>query len=96
MSVGAKLRRLLGSVADGFVTSSAFRWTWAAPEKASVKTKLLEIRPADAHSVADMMLGQYLMAQRLVDTGGSSPFAVKYGHDEWFEDLHSYSWLTAL
>ena len=93
MSVGAKLRRLLGSVADGFVTSSAFRWTWAAPEKASVKTKLLEIRPADAHSVADMMLGQYLMAQRLVDTGGSSPFAVKYGHDEWFEDLHSYSWL---
>jgi uncharacterized heparinase superfamily protein len=87
------MRRLLGSLADGFVTSPAFRWTWSAPEKASVKQSILELRPSDSHTVSDMMDGQYLMAQRLVDTGGSSPFAVDYGTDEWFAELHSFAWV---
>ncbi len=93
MSGGPFLRHTLGAIADGFVTSPVFRWTWSAPEKGNVKRKLLEIRPADGHSVDDMMIGQYLLAQRLVDTNGTSPFAVDYGTDEWFEELHGFTWL---
>jgi len=90
---GRSLRQSLGAIADGFVTSPAFRWTWSAPDSGKIQNKLLEVRPADAHSVADMMQGQYLMAQRLVDTGGTSPFAVDYGTKEWSDELHSFSWL---
>lgn len=93
MSGGPFLRRTLGAIADGFVTSPVFRWTWSAPGRGNVKHKLLEIRPADAYNVADMMIGQYLLAQRLVDTGGTTPFAVDYASDEWFDELHSFSWL---
>lgn len=93
MSGGPFLRRTLGAIADGLITSPAFRWAWAAPEKGDVKHKLLEIRPADAYNVADMMIGQYLLAQRLVDTGGTTPFAVDYASARWFDELHSFTWL---
>jgi len=93
VSGGPFLRRTLGAIADGFVTSPAFRWTWSAPDNKSVKHKLLEIRPSDAFNVADMMIGQYLLAQRLVDTGGTTPFAIDYASDEWFDELHSFTWL---
>jgi len=93
VSGGPFLRRTLGAIADGFVTSPAFRWTWSAPEKGDVTQKLLEIRTADAYNVADMMIGQYLLGQRLVDTGGTTPFAVDYASRVWFEELHSFTWL---
>jgi len=93
VSGGPFLRRTLGAIADGFVTSPAFRWTWSAPQDNDVKQKLLEIRPADAYNVSDMMVGQYLLAQRLIETGGTTPFAVDYASDRWFDELHSFSWL---
>ena len=40
-----------------------------------------------------MMQGRYLLARKLVDTHGVSPFAVDMVHDEWLDDLQAFAWL---
>ena len=40
-----------------------------------------------------MMAGRYLLASKLVDTHGVSPFGVSVNHDDWLDDLHAFGWL---
>ncbi len=40
-----------------------------------------------------MMQGRYLLASKLVDTHGVSPFAIEVVHDDWLDDLHAFAWL---
>ncbi len=40
-----------------------------------------------------MMQGRYLLACKLVDTHGVSPFSLEVDHDDWQEDLQAFSWL---
>jgi uncharacterized heparinase superfamily protein len=79
-------------LADWLVTQRFIRWMWAGPSGEEIVEALVEFRPTDRESVLEMMAGRYLLASRLVDTQGISPFAVE-GGDEWSEELRGFSWL---
>jgi uncharacterized heparinase superfamily protein len=86
-------RRAALGVADRVVTLPAVRWTWRSLADNSWSGNLPELRPADPEAVRDMMAGRYLLASKLVQTGGTSPFAEPPEHLEWWQNLQSFSWL---
>jgi uncharacterized heparinase superfamily protein len=86
-------RRSLLGFADFVVTMPLARWTWTGLADGKFVGVLTEFRPIDPESVRDMMAGRYLLASKLVDTKGVSPFGIDVDHDEWLQNLHSFSWL---
>jgi uncharacterized heparinase superfamily protein len=86
-------RRTLLSVADHLVTSPLVRWTWTGPSNEELISALGEFRPTDRETVLEMMQGRYLLASKLVDTHGVSPFSVEVDHPDWLDDLHAFAWL---
>ena len=86
-------RRTLLSVADYLVTSPLVRWTWTGPSNEELISALGEFRPTDRETVLEMMQGRYLLASKLVDTHGVSPFSVDVDHADWLDDLHAFGWL---
>jgi uncharacterized heparinase superfamily protein len=87
-------RRTLFSVADHVVTNPLARWTWTGPSNDELVGSLAEFRPTDRETVLEMMQGRYLLASRLVDTHGVSPFSIDdMVHDDWLDDLHAFAWL---
>jgi uncharacterized heparinase superfamily protein len=86
-------RRAAMSLADLFVTSPPVRWTWTGPSNDELVGGLSEFRPTDRETVLEMMQGRYLLASKLVDTHGVSPFSVDVVHDDWRDDLHTFAWL---
>lgn len=86
-------RRSLMSMADGLVTNPLIRWSWIGPANDGLIGALGEFRPADRETVLEMMQGRYLLASKLVDTHGESPFALEIDHEDWHDDLESFSWL---
>ena len=86
-------RRALLSVADHIVTNPVARWTWTGPSNDELVGTLVEFRPADRETVLEMMQGRYLLASRLVDTHGVSPFSIDEVHGDWLDDLHAFGWL---
>lgn len=87
------LKRAGLGLADRAVTHPMFSWTWAGTGAGRFVPRLAEFRPADAQTVIEMMEGKYLLAARMVETGGASPFAVETDADGWFADLHGFGWL---
>ncbi|MBK8084609.1 MAG: heparinase II/III family protein [Devosia sp.] len=85
-------RSLLGAV-DGVVTNPLIRWTWTGPANEELVSSLAEFRPTDRETVLEMMQGRYLLSSRLVDTHGVSPFSVEVEHEDWQEELQTFSWL---
>ncbi|SDG20512.1 heparinase II/III family protein [Pelagibacterium luteolum] len=88
-----RLGRLALGVADRTVTHPLFSWTWSGSTDARYTGRLVDFRPADTHTVHEMMDGNYLLAGVRVETGGLSPFGVAADSDAWFSDLHSFGWL---
>lgn len=86
-------RRTLLSVADHAVTNPLVRWTWTGPSNDELIGALGEFRPTDRETILEMMQGRYLLASKLVDTHGVSPFSIEVVHDDWLEDLHAFAWL---
>lgn len=86
-------RRTLLSAADHVVTNPFIRWTWTGPGNEDLIGALGEIRPTDRETVLEMMQGRYLLASKLVDTHGVSPFSLDVGHDDWHDDLQAFAWL---
>jgi uncharacterized heparinase superfamily protein len=86
-------RRLLLGAADYIVTMPLLRWTWTGLADDAFSGELPELRPSDREAVRDMMAGRYLLASKLVETGGASPFSLDVGHAEWQWNLHGFSWL---
>jgi uncharacterized heparinase superfamily protein len=86
-------RRAMLGVADWFVTTPAVRWTWASPSREEVIGALGEFRPIDRETVLEMMAGRYLLASRLIDTHGVSPFSIEADDHDWDDELRSFSWL---
>ena len=86
-------RRIGLGFADYVLTTSVVRWTWAGSANDDLVAALGEFRPTDHDSIAEMMAGRYLLASRLVDTHGISPFAVETEDHEWSDELRSFSWL---
>lgn len=88
-------RQGMREAADRVVTSPLVRWTWTGPstEKPKIVAALGEYRPTDRETVIEMMAGRYLLASRLVDTHGASPFAADTEDEEWYADLQGFSWL---
>jgi len=86
-------RRFFLGAADSIVTMPLLRWTWTGLADAAFAGELPELRPSDREVVRDMMVGRYLLASKLVETGGASPFDVEVDHAEWFQNLHGFSWL---
>lgn len=80
-------------VLDRAVTSPLLRWTWNESSDPFFARSLDEFRPADIDSVPEMVAGRYLLAAKLVDTDGTSPFAAKISHPGWRAELHGFSWL---
>lgn len=86
-------RRTLLSVADHVVTNPLIRWTWTGPGNEDLIGALSEFRPTDRETVLEMMQGRYLLASKLVDTHGVSPFSLEVDHDDWQDDLQAFAWL---
>lgn len=86
-------RRALLSVADHIVTNPLVRWTWTGPSNEETVGALGEFRPTDRETVLEMIQGRYLLASKLVDTHGVSPFSIDMVHDDWADDLHAFNWL---
>lgn len=86
-------RRTLLAAADHIVTSGLVRWTWTGPASDELVGQLGEFRPTDRETVLEMIEGRYLLASKLVDTNGVSPFSIDVVHDDWLDDLHAFNWL---
>ncbi len=86
-------RQLLLGLADSAVTMPALRWTWRGHGDPAFGGELIDFRPADRETVRDMMSGRYLLASKLFETGGASPFALDVDHPDWWNNLQSFSWL---
>ncbi|HCO53437.1 MAG TPA: hypothetical protein DIT93_00270 [Pelagibacterium sp.] len=80
-------------IADRCVTNPLFSWTWSGAGEIRFVPRLAEFRPADSQTIVEMMEGKYLLSGRMVETGGTSPFAVESDFDDWFADLHGFGWL---
>jgi len=81
------------AAADHIVTSGLVRWTWTGPASDELVGQLGEFRPTDRETVLEMIEGRYLLASKLVDTNGVSPFSIDVVHDDWLDDLHAFNWL---
>jgi uncharacterized heparinase superfamily protein len=86
-------RRSAKRLADFAVSNPLIRWVWTGPGNEDYTSALSEFRPTDRESVLEMMQGRYLLASKLVDTNGVSPFAVEMVHDDWLDDLQAFDWL---
>ncbi len=86
-------RRVALDLADYVVTLPALRWTWTGLADQTFGGELPEYRPSDREAVRDMMVGRYLLASKLVETGGVSPFGIYVDHPDWEANLHGFSWL---
>lgn len=86
-------RRLCARLADRLVTTRLTRWTWQGLAEQGFKGDLPDFRPPDRDAVREMMAGRYLLASKLIETGGISPFAVDVDHPEWWNNLQGFSWL---
>jgi uncharacterized heparinase superfamily protein len=86
-------RRSAKRLADFAVSNPAIRWVWTGPGNEDYAGALSEFRPTDRESVLEMMQGRYLLANKLVNTNGVSPFAVEMVHDDWLDDLQAFAWL---
>lgn len=86
-------RRALLTTADLLVTSPLVRWTWTGPTNTDQIAALGEFRPTDRETVLEMMQGRYLLASKLVDTHGQSPFDLDVDHAAWRDDLQTFAWL---
>ena len=75
------------------VSNPVVRWVWTGPGNEDYAGALSDFRPTDRESLLEMMQGRYLLASRLVDTNGASPFAIEAAHDDWLDDLQSFAWL---
>lgn len=78
---------------DYAVTMPLLRWTWQGLSEDAFAGSLPEFRPSDTETVIDMMQGRYLLAAKLVDTEGASPFSVEVDHEDWLQVLHGFAWL---
>ncbi|WEK04220.1 MAG: heparinase II/III family protein [Candidatus Devosia phytovorans] len=87
------LRKLALGIADSAVTMPVMRWTWRGLADDAFGGELPELRPADRETVRDMMSGRYLLASKLIETDGASPFAMQVDHVDWWLNLHGFSWL---
>lgn len=86
-------RRMALGLADSVVTMPLLRWTWRGQTDLAFAGDLPDFRPADRDAVREMMSGRYLLASKLIETGGASPFAMDIEHPDWWNNLHSFSWL---
>ena len=86
-------RRLALNLADATATSPMLRWSWRRLADNAFGGELPEFRPSDREAVRDMMSGRYLLASKLVETGGASPFGIDVEHRDWWQNLHGFSWL---
>ena len=76
------LRRPALRFADTVMTLPVVRWTWWGLADNAFAGELPEFRPADREAVRDMMGGRYLLASKLVETGGASPFSLDVEHQD--------------
>ena len=81
------------TVADWSMTTPLTRWTWRGLADDAFAGELPEFRPSDRDAVREMMAGRYLLASKLIQTGGVSPFELDVGHPDWWFNLHGFSWL---
>jgi len=86
-------RRLSRGLADSLVTQPLLRWTWQGQGEVNFVGDLPDFRPSDRETVREMMAGRYLLASKLVETGGTSPFSIDIDHPDWWNNLQGFSWL---
>lgn len=92
-TAGFMLRGALLGAADSVMTAPAVRWTWTGLGDERFTGALRDFRPTDPEAVREMMGGRYLLASKLIDTEGASPFEVDTAHADWVRKLHGFSWL---
>ncbi len=55
-----------------------------------------DLRTADASYAQEYYGGRYVLAGKLVETGGKSPFEIESADRQWKRELHSFGWLCNL
>jgi uncharacterized heparinase superfamily protein len=91
--LGNQAQRLGRRVTDTALTLPVVRWTWRSLADDGFGGELPEFRPSDRDAVREMMAGRYLLASKLIDTGGLSPFGHDTDHPDWWKNLQGFSWL---
>ena len=86
-------RRVLLGVADSVATAPFVRWIWTGPANEDILAGVTEFLPTDRESVVEMVSGRYLLASKLIDAHGASPFSLDVDHADWVDDLHAFGWL---
>ncbi len=86
-------RKAGNSIIDAVLVSRWVRWTWTGLSEIQYSSGLREYRPCDRESAREMFDGRYLLASKLVDTHGVSPFSAPVDHQPWYEELHGFAWL---
>lgn len=86
-------RRQVLRMTDGLLTTPLVSWTWRGQGDIAFAGDLPDFRPVDRDAVREMMSGRYLLASKLFETGGLSPFTLDVDHPDWWNNLHSFSWL---
>lgn len=86
-------RRMVLGLADHAATMPLVRWIWTGPSNEDIVAGVTEFLPTDRESVVEMVAGRYLLASKLIDTHGASPFSVPVEHADWLEDLQTFGWL---
>lgn len=81
------------SFADFVVRSPLVRWTWSGLAEPNFTQTLTELRPTDIETVHEMIAGRYLLASKLVDAQGMSPFGIEEVDENWWRELNGFSWL---
>ncbi len=93
MLLAFRLRNAWLDLLAGLASSPLLRWAWRSLAAEKFFTRLPELRPADPHSVTEILAGKYLLASRVVETGGVSPFSVEPPDPAWRDELHAFAWL---
>lgn len=86
-------RRMVLGLADRIATMPLVRWIWTGPANEDILAGIVEFLPTDRESVVEMVAGRYLLASKLIDTHGASPFSVPVDHADWLDDLQTFAWL---
>ena len=79
------IRRGSKRFADFLVSNPIIRWVWTGPGNEDFGNALSDFRPSDRESLLEIMQGRYLLASKLVDTNGASPFAIDMVNDDWLD-----------
>ena len=89
-------RRSLAAAGSRIVTAPGLGWRLVKARADELRFIPSDLRPADPSLVDEIASGQMGLGGRVLDLGGSSPFAVAERDPAWGRELNGFAWLGSL